>query len=344
MPIIPMLLVNGSDGIGTGFSCSCPSYNPKTIMEYIRRKTLNQDVDYIDFVPYYEGYKGTVTRVSDSKFICKGVYRMVGNDKVVITEPCIGVSFEKYKTYLNKLEEEKLIKGHKTNLNDVSFESTVTFNSAEDLEKLMNNVVASKGSASANACEDDGSVSSVAGGEVSALEKLLKLHVAISTNNLYAWNSEGKLVKYDDPEHIIDEFYEVRYKGYVERKKCMLAQLLEELKFLTNRVKYIQETLNGTIDLRKKKEAEVTELLKSMGFDMISSGSGSVANYHYLVKMPMDSVTEEYVDKMIKQYRAKKDEYDTLVRTTEGEMWRNDLDELEVQYDAYLKRRAQSTK
>lgn len=36
-PIIPMVLVNGSDGIGTGWMTKILNYNPRDIVENVRR-------------------------------------------------------------------------------------------------------------------------------------------------------------------------------------------------------------------------------------------------------------------------------------------------------------------
>jgi DNA topoisomerase-2 len=38
VPIIPMVLVNGSKGIGTGFSTEIMCYNPTQIIAYIKNK------------------------------------------------------------------------------------------------------------------------------------------------------------------------------------------------------------------------------------------------------------------------------------------------------------------
>ena len=37
MPILPMVLVNGAEGIGTGWSTSIPNYNPRDIVANIKR-------------------------------------------------------------------------------------------------------------------------------------------------------------------------------------------------------------------------------------------------------------------------------------------------------------------
>ena len=78
-PIIPMILINGSKGIGTGFSTDIMCYNPLQIIDYIKNKLLNIE-DEIEFIPYYEGFKGQITKISDGKFLIKGLIEP-GQDK-----------------------------------------------------------------------------------------------------------------------------------------------------------------------------------------------------------------------------------------------------------------------
>ena len=64
IPIIPMVLINGAEGIGTGYSFSIVSYNPKTIISYIKDKLINNvnDKKY-NFIPYYNGFKGIIQEI-----------------------------------------------------------------------------------------------------------------------------------------------------------------------------------------------------------------------------------------------------------------------------------------
>lgn len=74
VPIIPMVLVNGSKGIGTGFSTEIICYNPKDIIAYLKNKLQNNTDDKIDFFPYYEGFTGKIEKICDTKFVFKGNY------------------------------------------------------------------------------------------------------------------------------------------------------------------------------------------------------------------------------------------------------------------------------
>ena len=110
-PIIPMVLVNGSKGIGTGFSTDIMCYAPLQIIDYLKEKLTNETnmspVNY-DFKPYWEGFKGTVEKIADSnpaKYIIKGIYEKIGSDKIRVTELPVGFWTEKFKEHLESLLE-----------------------------------------------------------------------------------------------------------------------------------------------------------------------------------------------------------------------------------------------
>jgi len=109
VPIIPMVLVNGSKGIGTGFSTEIMCYNPKDIIEYLKSKLSSTSLEK-EFMPYYEGFKGTISKVGDTKYLFKGSYEKLGPDKIRVTELPIGFWTEDFKELLEELEEEQVEK------------------------------------------------------------------------------------------------------------------------------------------------------------------------------------------------------------------------------------------
>ena len=115
----------------------------------------------------------------------------------------------------------------------------------------------------------------------------------------------------------------------------MIESLKRELMMLTNKAKYIKENLDGTIDLRKKKKEQVVEMLQSKGYDVIDDDE----DYKYLVKMPMDSVTEENVERLYKERGNKEVELETIKSTTINQMWLNELEKLSQEYALYKEER-----
>jgi DNA topoisomerase-2 len=165
--------------------------------------------------------------------------------------------------------------------------------------------------------------------------KLLKLSATIGTTNMHMFNADRKLHKYGTVEEIIDEFYEVRLKAYSDRKAYLVTDLQDQLKRLTNRAKYILENLNGEVDLRRKTAQQVHDLLVVRKYDKIDDG------FNYLTKMPMDSVTQENVDNILREKGDTKTALDTLIATTIETMWVKELDAFVETYTKYKKERAQ---
>jgi DNA topoisomerase-2 len=152
---------------------------------------------------------------------------------------------------------------------------------------------------------------------------------------MHLFDADDKLQKYEKISDIIDAYYEVRLKLYQTRKDYMIDALEKELVLLSNKAKYIQENLEGTVDLRKKKKEQVIEMLQSKGYDLI----GDDIEYKYLTKMPMDSVTEENVEKLLKEKGTKEQDLNVIKSTSINQMWSSELDNLLEQYLEYKETR-----
>jgi DNA topoisomerase-2 len=325
VPIIPMVLVNGSKGIGTGFSTEIMCYNPLQIINYLKNKLQQLDAEGTEFVPYYDGFTGTITKVGDSKFMFRGKYEIIDQDNIRVTELPVGYWTEDFKELLNDLQNDKdkegkkivpIVKDIHENYTDTTVDFVITFSKGklQELESL-------KGDYGCN-----------------GLEKTLKLYNTSSTTNMNLFNADDKLKKYDTVSEIIDDYYSVRLDYYEDRKENMIENLERELLILSNKAKYIQEVLNGTIDLRKKKKQEIIDMLQEKNYDTIDEDP----EFKYLVKMPMDSVSEENIDKLLKEHAIKNAELKHVKETTIQQMWLSELEILENEYQEYQKEREQS--
>jgi DNA topoisomerase-2 len=322
-PIIPMVLVNGSKGIGTGFSTDIMCYNPLEIIDYLKNKLMYIE-DTAEFIPYYEGFKGEITKISDDKFLIKGCYEKLAVDKIRVTELPVGYWTEDFKELLENLIEPgqdkdgkkiaSTVKDYDDMSKDTNVDFTITFAKGK-LEELE----LSKGDHGCN-----------------GLEKVLKLCTTNTTTNMHLFDSKDTLQKYENVSDIIDSYYGVRLNLYQDRKDYMIDAIEKELILLSNKAKYIKENLDGTVDLRKKKKEQVIEMLEAKGYDKIDNDE----EYKYLVKMPMDSVTEENVEKLLKDKGNKETELEQIKNTTINKMWITELNQLRELYVEYKEERA----
>jgi DNA topoisomerase-2 len=313
-----MVLVNGSKGIGTGFSTDIMCYNPIQIIQYLKNKLTSKE-ETIDFIPYYDGFKGEITKISNDKILIKGLYEKIGTDKIRVTELPVGYWTEDFKELLENLIEPgqdkegkkitPIIKDYDDMSKDTNVDFTITFAKGK-IEELESN----KGDYNCN-----------------GLEKLLKLYTTNSSTNMHLFDENDILQKYDKISDIIDAYYDVRLKLYQVRKEYMIQAIERELILLSNKAKYIKENLDDTIDLRKKKKEQVIQMLKDKNYDIIDNDN----EYKYLTKMPMDSVTEENVEKLLNDKGNKEHELETIKGTTINYMWCSELDNLLEQYLEY---------
>jgi DNA topoisomerase II len=321
-PIIPMILINGSKGIGTGFSTDIMSYNPLQVIDYLKSK-LKSEVYNLDFIPHYEGFQGTIEKISDFKFLIKGRYEKVAPDKIRVTELPVGYWTENFKEHLESLIEPgqdkdgkkivAIVKDYDDMSKDTNIDFTITLQKGkiEELEATS------------------------ADHNCNGIEKLLKLYTTNTNTNMHLFDANDKLKKYEKVEEIIDDYFESRLQMYQTRKDYMINALEKELVLLSNKAKYIKENLDGTIDLRKKKKDQVIQMLEAKGYNLIEDDT----EYKYLTKMPMDSVTDENVEKIFKEQGAKTIELETIKSTTINQMWSSELDSLREEYIVYKEER-----
>jgi DNA topoisomerase-2 len=351
-PAIPMILVNGSKGIGTGFSTEVLQYNPLQIIAYVRAMLATTSVaDRPVIEPYFKGFKGTIRNIgapapasasasatsgapasASAKYLIKGTYEIIADRKVRITELPIGTWTDDYKVFLEKLmdapaasEKEKsadkasaatpVLKEYTDMSTDTVVDITVTFHPSyphtpKDLQAAI--------------------IDADAG--TNKLEKLLGLFTTQSTTNMNLFDAHEKLRKYATIYDIIDDYYTERLALYSKRKAAMLAQLANELRILTNRARYIQEILDDKLELRRQTKEAIFAKMVAHRYEHID---GDV-EFKYLLKMPMDSVTDENVKNLLAERDAKRAQHQGLQDTTIQALWTNDLDELEQEYKKWI--------
>ena len=349
-PAIPMILVNGSKGIGTGFSTEVLQYNPLQIIAYVRAMLATTSVaDRPVIEPYFKGFKGTIRNIGApasasatipcsggsatyAKYLIKGTYEIIADRKVRITELPIGTWTDDYKVFLEKLmdapaasEKEKstdkasaatpILKEYIDMSTDTVVDITVTFHPSyphtpKDLQAAI--------------------IDADAG--TNKLEKLLGLFTTQSTTNMNLFDAHEKLRKYATIYDIIEDYYTERLALYAKRKAAMLAQLANELRVLTNRARYIQEILDDKLELRRQTKEAIFAKMTAHRYEHID---GDV-EFKYLLKMPMDSVTDENVKNLLAERDSKRAQHQGLSDTSIQALWTRDLDELEVEYRKWV--------
>ena len=326
LPIIPMTLVNGGKGIGTGFSYEGLSYNVIQIIDYLKcklqGKLLSKEIEL-----YYEGFTGDIIKLNKYKFLIKGKYEIINHNTIKVTELPIGTWTSPWKAFLETLIEDKsnskkkkkpIVKNYVDSCTDTVIDFTIKFH-----PNILPDLISKK--------VDE---------NINQLEKVLRLTTTKSTTNMFLFDENQKLSKYNDIYAIIDKYFPVRYKGYVDRKEYLINSLTKELIVISNKARFIKENCEDVIDLRKKKKEDVVKLLTEREYDII----GDDLDYKYLRKMPMDSVTEEEYEKLLNEKNEKESILENIKQTSIETMWTTELNELVKAYKKYQNDRIIRTK
>lgn len=298
LPIIPFILVNGSSGIGTGWNTDIPSCNPLDLIEYIKEWTNETEIK-TKINPYFRGFKGEI-KLIENKYYSKGIITQVENQKTYeVTELPIGTWTETFKSKLNDLKEEKIIK---------SFLSKCT------KEKVYFKIKFS---------EDK---------EIKEVKKLLNLTKSIKTGNMVMFDIDNTIKRFEKLEDIIKIFCTFRLDGYKRRKEHQLNQLNNELIIANNKYRFIYEIIEEKLVIKRKNKSIIENMLETSKYDKKDN------KYDYLLHMRVESFTQEKLEELRKLKEDILPEKIKLLKDTDiKDIWRKELDELKNKYERLFK-------
>lgn len=308
VPIIPMVLVNGAEGIGTGWATSIPNYNPLEIIEnmrlFIKRKKMKP------LVPWYRGFTGTIKKTEKGKYDSIGVWQEGSRGAgIEVTELPIRRWTQDYKEFLQTFlpGSDKKSKIQLAEVREYHTEDRVHFS----LRCTQNDLKHAK---------------SAEGG----LESFFRLKTTINENNMVLFDKDGKITKYKDAVAIMTEFAKVRLKYYDIRKKYMVDKLTLERDLLSNRARFIGMIIAKKLHINNRKKADVVRDLTRLKFKKFGDSKAPRTGYEYLLIMHIVSLTLERKQELEKLLDQKSQELNILKKTTIQKMWENDLDRLEA--------------
>jgi DNA topoisomerase-2 len=313
LPIIPMILVNGCEGIGTGYSTFIPPFNPKDIIKNLLR-VLNDDLEPLPMKPWYRGFNGTIEEKENESgnYVSKGKWQKVSDTQLKITELPIGMGITTYKEYLESLIENNMSvkKGDKkATKNKVR---KVVLRDVQNKTKDENDAILFIIEFKEKSVLDDLIKSNL-------LEKELKLTKSFSTNNMYLFNQNMILTKYQNANDILLDFYDLRLDYYQLRKEYLEKKLKEELVILEAKKRFIQEYIDQELDINRKSKDIIVELLKKKKYPLHQE------SYDYLLTLPVYSFTLERINKLSEECKKKQEELKFIQSKSNADLWSIDL-------------------
>ena len=321
LPIIPMILVNGCSGIGTGYSSDIPSYNPKDIVSNLLQMIEDEDFEPLPMKPYFRGFHGEVQNVPEKKgtFITKGKWTKLTDSQIKITELPVGTGVTTYKEFL----ESHIVGNLQSKKQDKTTGAKKTKKKVLELKDVQNKT----------RDENDDICFIVEFTQPSVLkslidsntlEKELKLTKSFSTNNMYLFNEKLILTKYDTPNDILCDFFDIRLEYYGKRKLYFIKKIKQELVILESKARFIQEYIDGKLLINKKSKEYIIDLLQKFGYPK----DGDDEKFDYLLRMPIYSFTLERINELVQNCKTKKQLLDFYTKHTPEQLWKFDLEEL----------------
>ncbi|XP_069884193.1 DNA topoisomerase 2-alpha isoform X1 [Dipodomys merriami] len=335
IPIIPMVLINGAEGIGTGWSCKIPNFDVREVVNNIRR--LMDGEEPLPMLPSYKNFKGTIEELASNQYVISGEVAILNSTTIEISELPIRTWTQTYKEQVL----EPMLNGTEktppliTDYREYHTDTTVKFVVKMTEEKL-------------------------AEAERVGLHKVFKLQTSLTCNSMVLFDHVGCLKKYDTVLDILRDFFELRLKYYGLRKEWLLGMLGAESAKLNNQARFILEKIDGKIVIENKPKKELIKVLIQRGYDSdpvkawkeaqqkvpdeeeneesdnekSESVPDSGPSFNYLLDMPLWYLTKEKKDELCKQRNEKEQELDTLKKKSPSDLWKEDLaafiEELEV--------------
>ncbi|RLN08265.1 DNA topoisomerase 2 isoform X2 [Panicum miliaceum] len=338
VPILPMVLVNGSEGIGTGWSTYIPNYNPRDIVANLRR--LLNDESTVPMHPWYRGFKGSImkshnAKVAGATYTVTGIIEAVDSTTLRITELPIRRWTQDFKDFIDSVTFDPKNKDKETFIEEFTMQgdSDDVYFVLKLTEENMNKVM------------EEG------------LVKKFKLTTTIGTSNMHLFDSDGKIRKYDTPEQILEEFYKLRLEFYDKRKKTLLQNIKLDLKKLENKVRFIRCVVDNEIVVNNRKRADLFLELREKNFDPFPKKKKNAepaavgateeeeendepaangidpSDYEYLISMAIGTLTLEKILELNAEREKLVKEVEVLENTTPKSLWLRDLDTFEKDLD-----------
>jgi len=307
-PIIPMILVNGTEGIGTGFSTFIPQYNPEDIINNIfnimDKKPLKE------MKPWYRNFKGKIKKI-DNTITIIGKYKVIDDITINIEELPIGSGITPYKNFLETIEinndsGKDIIVDFRDNNTENNINFIVKFPSKK-LEMFIKN---------------------------DTIETKLKLIKTLRINNMHLYDKNKNIKKYNDVEEILLEWYDIRLDAYVRRKNFIINKLEKELELLKYKVIFIQNVINKKIIIYKQKKVDIIKKLEELKFPKLQITDKDKICYDYITNIQLFSLTIEKINELNEKFKEKENELNVLKNTSEMNIWKN---ELQILLKDYLK-------
>jgi len=290
VPTVPLLLLNGSHGIGTGFATKLPCFKPEDIIRMVRARINGQSVE--EPMPCYNGYSTNhLTRSEPSKWVFTGAFQRTGNRKIAITELPVGLSIEGYKEkVLDRLVDDEV--GVKRVLVAHVDENTPRFEVELDKDFTDEQIV-----------------------------NKFRLTNTLTRNCMYFLDSNGKVKQYTRIVDIVDEWLAVKLEYTEKRRQAQINANNQALKDLELKIKFIRAVADDRIVLAKRTRDNIRSQMQAQGIPQ--------THHEKFLAMSLVSISSERIAALEAEAQTVRVTLGQLRGTTAQNMYLADLNVLE---------------
>ena len=225
IPILPLILVNGSVGIGTGWSCFIPQYNPLELVDYLLNYLDEKKMDKLNLDPFYKNFKGKIQPADDEKlkYTTYGKMKRVDERTIQVTELPVGVWTDNFKEHCYSLIEKGIMSKlvNESTINEVNF-------TLMDLQDTT----------------------------------AIKLTSTLHTTNMVVFNHQNVITKYQTIHDILEEYLKTRLHFYKVRKEHAMTKLQDNIILNENKLKFIHKVVENEKFLKQEDETIIKLLEK----------------------------------------------------------------------------------
>lgn len=291
LPIIPMAIINRQEGMCQGFRFSTMSYSPVDVIDACI-KCINDKKAFDKAVihPYVRGIKKENWKLEDGVWVNYGAYTWFDKKKqLIITDLPYDVEYKDFEKLLNKLLDAQEI----DDWSNYSEDGNVDYR-----------INCSKSTWIKNSDIDF------------EIINMFKLRKQLPNDLLWVLDENKKVLHFENIKDLIAYFIDFRLKKYKDRKKRLVTLKEEQLNENSDLIKFIGLVCSGKLKIMNRSKADIKVDLEKKGLDM------------KLISTPLSKCTIEEMNELQLKNAELMKELDYLTRTTEKEMYLNDLKEL----------------
>ena len=306
LPIIPTVLCKNNIGVAVGYSMHNQAYNPIDIItacqEVIKSRSDKKDKITTQIRPYLRGIKQSNWKFEDGNWYNYGEWNFnQSKDLMIVTDLPADVSYDDFEKLLNKFEDESYIKNWKNRSVDGGVNYEITFPKKQLAVEMKKDR---------------------SGKRLANRFKLIKM---LSSDLLWLLDENHKLKNFQNKNEVVEYFVNYRLTIYTERKKKLVKILEERIKKNDELVKFITLVCNGKLKIRNRSKKDIKIDMDAQKLPM------------ELISTPMSKVTIEERDELLKQNEEMKNELEYIKKTTEKQMYLNDLANLKKEIEKDFK-------